>query len=165
MCHFVLDCIIFPIYIATTFLKGPVASLYERSLFERFEQSGYPVHMLRTQVLCFIEEGLCYFELRFYASLKRVYATLKRVYATLKRVCATLKRVYAANLTYWVITILKYMTLPYSKFLLLVCFFSSSQYRMHPSISAFPSLHFYGGRLLNSELVCGPSLKDRKSVV
>jgi hypothetical protein len=34
---------------ATCFLNGPVAKLYERSLFERFEQAGYPVQMLRTQ--------------------------------------------------------------------------------------------------------------------
>jgi hypothetical protein len=34
---------------ATCFLNGPIAKLYERSLFERFEQAGYPVHMLQTQ--------------------------------------------------------------------------------------------------------------------
>jgi superfamily I DNA and/or RNA helicase len=30
-------------------LTGPLAKLYERSLFERMEEAGYPVHMLRTQ--------------------------------------------------------------------------------------------------------------------
>ena len=34
---------------ATTFLKGPCANHFERSIFERFESANYPVHMLRTQ--------------------------------------------------------------------------------------------------------------------
>ncbi len=34
-------------------LTGALARLFERSLFERFEQAGFPVHMLTTQY-CFL---------------------------------------------------------------------------------------------------------------
>lgn len=34
---------------ATTFSRTSAQSLYERSLFERLESCGHPVHMLRTQ--------------------------------------------------------------------------------------------------------------------